>query len=143
MNLSQRSLVANIDLMEPAEIYALLRRRHLGDSEALKNLLQKQFRSIVLTNLSTISLYAEKVKSLGVELQSLGVTSVDNDEMRRVFLRDADGSVGFITVKSIIMATKVTDYNACVTIDRHLPVSNFRISLAYSTEAVLFTSYDF
>ena len=54
----------------------------------------------------------QKVKSLGVELQSLGVTSVDNDEMRRVFLgglRDADGSVGFITVKSIIMATKVTD----------------------------------
>ena len=61
----------------------------------MKNLLQKQFRSIVL------SLYAEKMKSLGVELQLLGVTSVDNDELRRMFLsglRDADGSVGFITV---------------------------------------------
>ena len=69
-----------------------------GDSEAMKNLLQKQFRSIVSTNLSKFFLYAEKVKSLGVELQSLGVTSVDNDEMRRVFLGGADGSVGFITV---------------------------------------------
>ena len=65
MNLSQRSLVANIDLMEPAEIYAFLRRRHRGDSEAMKNLLQKQFRSIVLTNLSKFSLYAEKSRVWG------------------------------------------------------------------------------
>ena len=137
MSASQLQLIRNVQMC-PRMLFRFLSQKYFSESESQRHIETKRWRSTQLTNLKKFDLYAAHVRSGAERLKLLGDTTISEAEVKRVLfagLQDKEGYSGFANVISLLFATRVDDFDTCVsTIRETLLRSPEQFALPQSTK---------